>query len=235
MKAFPILLFAVAVASGQSPTGSIQGVLLDSGTQRPVPAAVVIANRAGVPPFTRNTRSGADGAFQIQGLPAGDYRLCVQVEGDQYLDPCQWSTGLTTVTLPAGQAASGISLRVTAASVLYIQAQDPQNILSQKTADGRPPDLSVGVWGANGLYYPAHRAGSLTAGENPLPGMPGHSYQLAVPRDTALQLQIASHDLRLGDAAGAALPANTSTQSFQLATGGPDAKSFTFTVLGLLP
>jgi hypothetical protein len=46
---------------------------------------------------------------------------------------------------------------------------------------------------------------------------------------------IASHDLKLGDATGVALPANASQQAFQHATGDPNPKSFSFSVLGLLP
>jgi len=56
-----------------------------------------------------------------------------------------------------------------------------------------------------------------------------------VPRDTALNLRVASHDLKLGDDAGVALPANGSQQAFQHATGDPNPKSFAFTVLGVLP
>jgi hypothetical protein len=53
--------------------------------------------------------------------------------------------------------------------------------------------------------------------------------------DTALNFYIASHDLKLGDATGLALPANASQQAFQHATGDPNPKSFSFSVLGLLP
>jgi hypothetical protein len=62
-----------------------------------------------------------------------------------------------------------------------------------------------------------------------------YSYRLAVPRDTALNLDIASRDLKLGDANGVTLPANASRQTFQHATGDANPKSFTFSVLGLLP
>ena len=191
-----------------------------------------MAVQSGLPPLSKNTKSGGDGAFQIQGLAAGKYSLCVQAPGDGYLDPCLWSDTPTTVTLVSGQAAAGVSLRLTAASVLNIQVQDAQQVLSQKTQDGRRPELTLGVWGPKGLYYPAHASGSLsTAGQlyNAI------AYQIAVPRDTALKFYIASRDVKLGDAAGAALPGNTSQQTFQHATGDPNPKSFAFTVLGLLP
>jgi hypothetical protein len=125
-------------------------------------------------------------------------------------------------------------LKLTAASVLNIQMQDPQKVLSQKTKDGRNPDLTLGVWGPKGLYYPAHGTGGPAAAAS-LQVAVIYSYRLAVPLDTALDFYIASHDLLLGDASGAPLPANASQQAFQHATGDPNPKSFAFTVLGLLP
>lgn len=230
-----ILSLAVPAAIGQTGTGSIAGTVLDAETQKPIPAALVIASLAGAPPLTRNTKSGGDGAFWIQGLAAGKYSLCAQAAGDKYLDPCRWNGSPATVTLVSGQAASGVPLKLTAASVLSIHVQDPQRVLSQTTKDGRRPDLAIGVWGPKGLYYPAHASGSSAAAANLQTGVSGYSYQLAVPRDTALNFYIASHDLKLGDATGVALPGNASQQAFQHAAGDPNPKSFAFTVLGLLP
>ncbi len=113
--------------------------------------------------------------------------------------------------------------------------QDAQKVLSEKTKDGRRPDLTIGVWGPNGLYYPAHGLGVSTTAVMPPTGVNSHNYQIAVPRDAALKLHISSRDLRLGDAAGAILSGNAGEQSFQHATGDPEPKTFTFTVLGLLP
>src|SRR5262245_35529777 len=79
-----IVFLTVPGGIGQTGTASVRGTVLDGKTQKPVPAAWVIAVRDGVPPFTRNTKSGGDGAFQIEGLTAGTYSLCVQVEGDRY-------------------------------------------------------------------------------------------------------------------------------------------------------
>ncbi len=235
MKSVLILLLALPAAFGQSGTASIAGTVLDTKTQKPIPGALVIANFQGMPPLAKNTKSGGAGEFQIQGLPAGKYALCVQAAGDQYIDPCMWNSVPTSVTLTAGQAATSISLKLTAASILSIQVQDPQKALNQKTKDGRRPDLTLGVWGPKGLYYPAHGSGSPTPAAA-LQGAPAtYGYQLAVPRDTALKFYIASHDLKLGDATGVALPGNASSQAFTHATGDPNPKSFAFTVLGLLP
>ena len=224
-----ILVLSVAAlslavsASGQTGIASVAGTILDAKTQKPIPAALVIASLTAPPPLSRHIKSGGDGAFQILGLPAGKYTLCVQVTGDQYLDPCRWNGSPTTITLVSGQTASGIAVRLTAASVMRIQVQDAQKVLSQKTRDGRRPELPVGVWGPKGLYHPAHAAGS--AG----------NFQIAVPRDTVLKLHIASRDLKLGGDKGASLTANARQLAFQHTTGDLTPKSFSFTVLGLLP
>ena len=238
MKYILVLLLAVHAALAQTGTtgaASISGMLVDAKTLKPVPAALVVASRAGAPPFTRNTKSGADGAFQIQGLAAGNYLVCIQAPGDQYLDPCQWNGTPTGVTLVSGQSATGITIALAPASVLNVAIKDAQKALSQLTKDGRRPDLSIGVWGPRGLYYPARAVSSPAGVAGPRAGVPMYSYRLPVPRDTALNFYIASHDLKLGDANGVAIPANASQQAFQHATGDANPKSFTFTVLGRLP
>jgi len=238
MKYILVLLLAVHAALAQTGTtgaASISGTVVDAKTSKPVPAALVIASRAGAPPFTKNTRSGADGAFQIQSLTGGNYSLCVQATGDQYLNPCEWAGSPTGVRLASGQAATGIKIALTPASVLTVQVKDAQKALSQLTKDGRRPDLSIGVWGPRGMYYPARTVSAPTGTAGPQASVTTYSYQRAVPRDTALNFYIASHDLKLGDANGVALPANASQQAFQHATGDANPKSFTFTVLGKLP
>lgn len=236
MKSIPIILLTCSVAVGQTVTASIAGTVVDSKTSKPVPAALVIANRAGAPPLARNTKTGGDGTFLIQRLAAGNYLLCVQVAGDRYLNPCQWNGAPAAVTIAAAQAATGIKIALIPASVLNIQVNDAQKVLSQLTKDGRHPDLTLGVWGPKGMYYPARAAGSgPTATAGPQASANTYSYRLAVPRDTALNFYIASHDLKLGDANGVALPSNASQQAFQHTTGDNNPKSFTFSVMGFLP
>ena len=143
MKCIFTLSLIIPAAIGQTGTASIAGTVLDAKTQKPIPAALVMAVRSGPPPLSRNTKSGGDGAFQIQGLTAGRYSLCVQAPGDGYLDPCQWNGSPTTITLVSGQAAAEVSLRLTPASVLTIQVKDAQKILSQLTKDGRRLEVKI--------------------------------------------------------------------------------------------
>lgn len=234
MKYILTLLLAVSAAIGQTGTASISGAVLDAKTQKPVPAALIMAIQTGLPPFSKNTKTGGDGAFQFQGLPAGKYSICVQA-GDGYLDPCQWNGAPSTVTLVSEQVATGLSLRLVAASIVSIQVQDAQKALSQKTKDGRRPELTLGVWGPKGLYYPARAVGAPNATGGPQTAVNTYGYQVAVPRDTALKIYIASKDVKLGDSVGATLAGNASQQAFTHATGDPNPKSFAFSVLGLLP
>jgi hypothetical protein len=128
---------AALAQTAQTGAASISGTVVDAKTLKPVPAALVIASRAGALPFTRNTRSGADGAFQTQGLLAGDYLVCVQASGAQYLNPCEWNGAPAGITLASGKAATGIKMALTPASVLNIEVNDAQKALSQLTKDGR--------------------------------------------------------------------------------------------------
>jgi hypothetical protein len=238
MKCLRIPLFLLAVAANaisQTGTAAITGTVLDAKTQKPVPAALVMAISSGLPLVTRNTKSSGDGAFQIHGLPAGKYSLCVQASAGQYLNPCQWNGNPTSLTLASGQNLTGIFLKLTAASFLVVQLRDAQNLLRQSTKDGRRPELTVGVWGPKGLYHAAQALPNSPPATTVDGNVPTYEYRLAVPRDVALSLFIASHELKLGDSSGVSLSMNSSKQTFQLASGEANLKSFSFTVLGLLP
>ena len=54
-------------------------------------------------------------------------------------------------------------------------------------------------------------------------------------RDTPLNFQLTSRDVKVADANGTALPGNASQQAFQHASGDASPRGFAFTVLGLLP
>jgi hypothetical protein len=219
-------------ALGQPAAGTIAGTLLDASTRKPVPVAWVTAIRDGVPSLSRTTKSGAGGEFKIDGLPAGRFTLCVQAPEADYLDPCQWSGSPAAVTLTAGQTVSGISVALTAAVPFFVNVEDGQKTLELKTKDGRQPHVSVGVWGPNGLYYPARalpRPGGPEKGPIRIP------YKIGLPRGIALRLDVSSGDLKLGDAGGKPLAGNASRETVQYSAADSSPKKVTITVLGLLP
>lgn len=238
MKFIPALVLAASAAIGQVSTASIAGRVIDAKTQKPIPAAFVSAIRANAPPFSRTTKTGGDGAFRIEELPAGNYSLCVQVPGDAWLDPCQWDGNPVRLAMAPGKTAPGILIKLITGSILTVQVKDNQNKIREKTKRGTQPDLAIGVWGPRGFYYPAQPQGTPGTVES-LQGADKEDivyiWKLAIPRDTPLKLHVSSRELRLGDKSGTALAGNGSQQVFQHSTANPNPPGFAFTVLGLTP
>ena len=237
MRAIWILTFAASILGAQTAqtTAVITGKLLDAKTAKPVPAAWVIANRKTAPPLSKHTKSGGDGSFQIQGLTAGAYSLCVQTPSEQYLDPCGLGGSPAAVTVATGQTVNAGSVHVSPASLLVVHVQDAAGLLTQLTSAGRHPDLALGVRGPNGMFYPAHPQGGKLVAASVAGQTKSYTYQVAVPFDTAMSVSIASRDLTLGDANGMPLAAAASAQAFQHVTGAASFQSFTFSVVGLKP
>jgi hypothetical protein len=227
-RLFIVMLTTSLGLMAQTGTTSIQGTVTDASNNKPIAGAFVITNRSGLPPFSETAQTGADGSYQMQGLPAGSYSLCVQVPGDGYLDPCRFGGGAQPITLAAGQQSLGNIAKLKPASILKIRLNDASGLLTQYTKDGHDPDLLIGVFGSGPqrTFFPAHLAGQDKAGTN---------YQVAVPLDMPLTFSIASNSLKLADTTGAALPNNTSQQGFQHATGDSNPPSFAFTVTGVKP
>ena len=85
-------LLQPAAAFGLEEAGSIQGVVVAEDGGAPLPAAVVVVEGAGL-----SATTGADGAFAIEGVAAGAYRLTVTREAFAELT--------LTVTVVGGQPA----------------------------------------------------------------------------------------------------------------------------------
>ena len=207
------------------PSASIRGTVTDD-KGRTMSGVLVTALLNARPPFSRTSTSAGDGSFQILGVPAGQYSLCAQVAGGGYVDPCQWSLTLPTVTVAANQASTGNAVRMAKGSVVKIRLQDPGGQMGQKTRDGRKPHLLIGVATPRGAFSPAHQTGKS-----------GNSadFEVTVPVDTRLTMQVVSRDLRLGDDHGSPLSNNGAREPFLQGNADPNPKSFSYTVLGLVP
>ena len=220
-------LLQSAALFAQSVTAIVQGTVTNATNHQPVAGALVTAVRAGLPPASQTATTASNGSFQVQHLPAGVYSLCVQVPGDTYLALCQWSpASAAKVPLAAGQTSTGNALKIDKGSVLQVRIDDPGNLLGKKTKDGRNPHLLVGIWASNGSFYPLHVGSKDTAGSN---------FQVTIPRDTPLKLQVASKDLKMANANGVAIAATGDQQPFQHNTNDPNPKSFKYTITGLRP
>jgi hypothetical protein len=116
-----ILTLTISFAVIAQTTASVQGTVTDAGNNKAIGGAFVIAIRSGLPPLSQTTQTGADGNFQLQGLPAGAFSLCVQVPGDGYLDPCQFGGLAYSVTLTASQQSTGNVMKLKPASILKVR------------------------------------------------------------------------------------------------------------------
>ncbi|WP_242344719.1 TonB-dependent receptor [Anaeromyxobacter terrae] len=75
----PLALLLAGVASAQE-TGVIIGVVTDGATGKPVAGALVVATSPALAGEKTGVTDGG-GNFRIEGLPPGQYRLAVQLEG----------------------------------------------------------------------------------------------------------------------------------------------------------
>src|SRR5438067_1393326 len=166
LVAFRFLLLA------QGGSGSIQGTVTDAQTQKPIAGALVTVMRNGLPPLSQSLPAGPDGSYQAKGLPAGTYTLCAQVPGDVYLSSCQWTGTGAGVTLTAGQVSTGNVLALKTGSVVKVHLQDPGQFLNQQTKAGHDPRVTMGVWGPQGIFYPARLAAK---------NQNGADFQLTIP------------------------------------------------------
>jgi hypothetical protein len=224
-------------AFGQSATGvtasvgTIAGTTVDASTGKPLTGVVVTAVRTGFPPFSANAAVDGLGVYALAGLPAGTYNICASYSGDGYLDPCQWNSIPPTVTLTAGQALTGHTVKLTPGSVLKIQVQDPNQVLSNAVSAGKPANVSAGVFGAFNMFHPAHLVGKDSSGNS--------NYQITIPRDTFLAIHITSAHFKLGDASsptgGNDLAGNYFQQRFQHRTGDANPPSFAVAAKAVLP
>jgi uncharacterized surface anchored protein len=110
MIAHSLLMLMTAFASPQGPAkASIEGIVVDAGTDQPIPDARVSLTRSqgAVPSVTTTNHQGQ---YVIGGLAAGVYRVSVAAEGYARQE---YGHG-QTLTLSAGQPLKDIRVRMTA-------------------------------------------------------------------------------------------------------------------------
>jgi Carboxypeptidase regulatory-like domain len=127
----------VAVIATSAQGQAFSGKVIDS-NGNPVGGALVTALRTSTVPWTSSrTSSQSDGSFIFSSLTAGAYEFCAQVLAGGYLNPCEWSLNPPTVTVTAGNAATGFVLKMAIGSLLQIQVQDPSNVASAAASSAR--------------------------------------------------------------------------------------------------
>ncbi len=197
--------------SAQAAAGAIQGAVVNESGHylralvalRPVGASVR-------PGFT-----AVDGTFAFRNLPAGTYTLCARIPSEQapspkqpYLDTCTWEQPQTAIRLAAGQAVSGVQVRVPLGALLQVRVQDPGQILAAASAlqAAQTLDRQVELI-VRAPTQMGHRLSFVSSDPQ------GRNYALAVPAGTALSLSATSAQANLLDASGLPLQAPVSVAS----------------------
>ena len=210
---------------------TIHGIVTDQ-HGKPISGALVTVSRSFAigdkAPFNQQLKTLADGSFTADKLSPGSYSYCAQVPGDGYLNGCFWSSSVPT-TIATGQTVKA-SITVLQGSVLKVQVLDPANLTAQAAA-ARIPPIMMGVWDSRGRFAPVRLVSHDGKGLN---------YQLTIPLDTPLHLQVISSKLNLIDESGQSVPnavnASAAPQpTFQHSSGSASPKSFRFTIASVNP
>lgn len=221
LYAVPSILVLISLP-GFAQTASISGVV--TGDDGKLLGAAVTIN--GVLPLRASGRaeSGANGAFTISNLPAGNYQICADVTGGGYLDPCAWEPILPKVQLAAGQALTGYQLIVKTGTFLQVRVNDAAGVLSaaasSPSAATAAPSLLLGVFTTRHLFQPlavvARDAG-------------GVSQQGTIPQGVPVSLHISGQGVQITGSTGASLSAAGSLTTVQSSGATPQTVTLTVT------
>jgi hypothetical protein len=176
------VLFSPTQLFSQTGDGQIQGTILASDGQ-PVPRASVTAQRqrsTGEAPFRASAFTGTDGSFVVSGVPPGVYRVCIQVPGTTFLNPCTWSVAPPSATVTSGQTSSVGTIQLETGYLVKARLNDSGRLL--QSDEGRVPGarVQVGVWTPNGFFLPLRvRTRSATSRDLELPVPFGASVELS--------------------------------------------------------
>lgn len=166
----------------QTGDGQIQGTVV-SPSDQPVPRASVtvqLQHSRGTAPFRASVFTEQDGGFLVPNVPPGAYRVCIQVPGTSFLNPCTWSAAPPTVTVASGQTASVGALRLEEGYVVKVRLNDAGGLLQSDEGSVPGARVQLGVWTPNGFFIPLRvRTRSATSRELELPVPFGASVELS--------------------------------------------------------
>ena len=193
---FAAALFAQAGASGQ-----INGLIEDP-DGKPIPQAnvAILVRPPALPtdpfqPFNAEVTTDANGKFNVTGVPAGRYAVCVSVPNSNLLPPCAWERP-SLVALATGQTLSLAPIRLKKGVDLYVRVNDLSGTEAAKEGRVAGASLLLGVRVTNGPFVHIPRTASDTK---------GFDHHLFVPPATDLSVIAFSQAFTLLDSSGAAV------------------------------
>jgi hypothetical protein len=145
----------------------------------------------GEPIFTGTVNSKADGILTANGMPAGDYVLCVHAPTDYQADPCEWN--LSRVRFTVGQTGTTALKPITiwAGVKIHLSIADPRGLLP--AGSELAPTAVVGITSSKGVFRPAavasRSAGTIDA-------------VVTIPHDQIVTLWAFSRTVKFSDSTG---------------------------------
>jgi hypothetical protein len=113
-------------------------------------------------------KTDGQGNFNLQGIPAGKYTICVQDLDNKHLDPCFWSAA-THLDMSNGKDVSNHQAQVTSAATLQVRVEDPLRLSDPRVGEF---ETLVAVVLPDGRLAPMNLVTSEASGK---------TFQLAVP------------------------------------------------------
>ena len=147
-----LTLLTAALGLGQANralTGTIRGLIREPG-RNPLPSVTVVLgpdfSSKSPGSFTGYAITGPNGRFEIPNVPPGNYAVCPQVANSDYLNPCTWDARSPSVIVTPAAVAAPAELDFTLArgTVLFVQVDDPHQLL------GQTDDLGIGAKSSTG-------------------------------------------------------------------------------------
>ena len=128
MRALACVLWVIAPALAQSPSGIITGMVNDSSGAVMVGTSIIVTNRGSG--TARSTRTGPEGIFTVPALLAGEYEVRAEAAGFQAVERGATVEPGTTTTV-------NITMQIgTASDVIRVDAAAPQIKYDSHKIDG---------------------------------------------------------------------------------------------------
>jgi len=169
--------------------------------------------------------TGTGGTFQITGLRDGKYRLCAQVPGTAWLNPCQWALQPIAVALSDTQPTASVTIVMKKGAAVPIRVDDPGQLLSQHEGKTAGAHLLVGVGNDAFAFAPARVMSQDATGRN---------LEVVIPFNSTAKISVLSSFFRLADATGLPLPKTGVTIPI-LVPAGQRPPAITLRVTGVGP
>jgi hypothetical protein len=137
------------------------------------------------------------GSFRFDALYYGPYRLCAQVPGSAWLNPCEWGLRPETATLSIANQSPSVTIILKKGVAVPIRVDDPGRSLSQYEGKTPGAHLLLGVSNDALVFHPAQLTSEDSNGRN---------HQIVIPFDAPVKLVVSSFFFQLSDASGIPLP-----------------------------